>query len=435
MRKNLLLTSLVTATLLFTACGGGGGSGDGGSSSSSSSVSGDAPTFTSVNNYTVVKGQRKSITLTTGEFIPLDGSILEFAITEKSQVPSAGIDDKTGVIKFTAPDSDDAFSLTVTATRVSNGAVSDPMTITFTPTDPGSVETLKPVKTGAGADAASSGRERTFTKNDTTEYNVVGPTGLIWVDHNEDSAYTEETKESYLDAKDHCEGRGYRLPNKDEFLNIIDYSMPPYKYDGENQVEINPPMLPQNTNLNGFVNYFNNIWVQEERGEYIYASENGGAYYTTDATFENAGWRVRCVKGDEENRYHLIHSDILGYTYDEKTKLEWSPASDTAMSTADAITYCENHESTHTIGGQPAYHTGFRLPSINELRSIIEGGTISDYITKGYREFSSSTPYVDENGSTQSGQYWKLTLREDGKTAMGAPTPANYRVICVRDMD
>jgi len=428
MKKSMFLTSLVAASVLFTACGGGGD--DGGGGGGDETPTGTKPVFTSPDSYKVVAGQKKAVTLTVGENVIDPNDVFEFVITDKSQAPDTRIDSKWGVIKYTAPAGDSPVSITVTAKRLEGGAVSDPMTITFTPVDPATItEAKKPVKTGAAADSNSSGIERTFLRDGTTLLNVKGPTGLIWADH--DDTLNDKRAVSYLDADDYCNGLGtmgggWRMPNKDELLNLIDYSKPPYKADGD--TVINPAMITQNTNKNGFENSLVNVWATQEFGKYIYIGENAASMNYTSA--DNV-IPVRCVKGPEASREHLIHSDIYNYTYDETTKLEWSPASSNTMSTAEAITYCSDLESPH----DGVAHTDFRLPSINELRSIVENGTMSDYITNGNRLIISSTPFVDENSSIDAGVFWRIVLREDGTPIIGATAENAHQISCVRDMD
>ncbi len=432
MKKSMFLTSLVAASVLFTACGGGGDDGGGGGGGGDETPTGTKPVFTSPDAYKVVAGEKKAVTLTVGEFVPLDGSVLKFAITDKTQASQTRINENSGVVKYTAPNGDSNVTITVTATRVEGGAVSDPMVITFTPVDVATIGlAIKPVKTGAAMDNNTSGLDRIFIKNDTTVLNVKGPTGLIWADN--DDTLNDQRAVSFIDAGDHCTGLGdgWRVPNKDEVLNLIDYSKPPYKADGA--TVINPAMITmitEDNNSNGFETSLANVWVTQEFGKYIYIGENSASMNFTTA--DNVV-PVRCVKGEEVSREHLIHSDIYEYTYDETTKLEWSPATSDAKSAEDAITYCGSLNSPHTIGGAPVPHIDFRLPSINELRTIVENGTISDYITQGNRLIISSTPYVDENG-TDAG-FWRLVLREDGTLAIGATEDSTHRISCVRDMD
>ncbi len=411
-RKSVVLSSLVAATLLFSACGGG----DDNETPTAGVTTGTKPEFVSPNTYNVVAGERKAITLTVGEnIINTEGSKFKFEIVDKSEAPSTLIDESTGVIKYTAP-SEGSAKITVKATRILEGdAVSDNFVITFNTMLPSAVTVVKPYKTGADEDAGTGNIDRVFTRNSSINYNVQDPSGLQWADSAGEKAKLAQL--TYDAANDYCEEEltgEWRVPNKDELMNLIDYSK--------------PGRAPMVNDL--FEVSLVNTWATPEFGKNIYVGENNGMIFYSN----NSVLSVRCVLGDEADRKHLIHSDLLGYTYDENTKLEWSPASSDPMIATEGATYCSDLASSHD---DP--HTGFRLPSINEFRSVVENGTVSDFITKGNRQLISSTPYVDENGTKLANNTWRLVLREDGTVAIGAGGAGEggdpSRISCVKDMD
>ena len=450
MKKSILLSSVATAVLLFTGCGGGDSGGGGGDT-----TTGEKPVFASPTAYDVVAGERKSVTLTVGENIINPNTVFEFSFVNASQVLQPTIDEDNGVIKFRAPSGTEDFNITVSAKRLlsddgtplANGAVSDPMTIVFTPVDiPALAAAEKPYK--ARFDENTSNVDRNFTKTDVRDYNVEGKMGLIWADIGDN---TSSDAKSYSAAEAYCDDLSvnhnfgiteqWRIPNKDELLNLIDYSEPPYKFNGDTNTLVNPSMIPENISDNGFaVRNLTNVWAAKEFDKYFYVSENSGVFIdTTDAN----AVPVRCVSGVEKSRKRLMRTDTLGYTYDERTKFEWSPTTPATntMTTPDAIEYCKNHESPHSDGE----HTGFRLPSINELRSIVENGTASDYIVVGNRTLLSSTPVIDENSTIASNTdentgatneiYWRIVLRENGTYVMGGTGgDLTHRITCVKDM-
>jgi hypothetical protein len=416
--KSIILSSLVATAVLFSGCS------DDDKTPTVVVPTGTVPEFVSPSTYNVVAGQRKAVTLTVGEnIINTVGSKFKFEFVDKTEAPSTLIDANTGVIKYRAPTDGSAKSITVKATRILEGdTVSAPFTITFSAISQASVATVKPYKTGAEEDAGTGNIERNFTRNVST-LNIEDPSGLQWADDSGDRA--KQARLTYLGANDYCENvlaEGWRVPNKDELMNLIDYSK-----NGRSS------MISEQ-----FIIDLVNTWATPEYGKDIYVGQNNGmlVYGADDSVLS-----VRCVLGDEADREHLIHSDLLGYTYDENTKLEWSPASTDTMTATEGAEYCAGLESRHL----PDAHTGFRLPSINEFRSVVENGTVSDFITRGNRQLISSTPYVDENGTKLDNNTWRLVLREDGTMAIGAGggnnpdgTPGDgdpSRISCVKDMD
>jgi hypothetical protein len=428
-RKSIILSSLVATAVLFSACGG-----DDNKTPAVQSPTGTKPAFVSPNTYNVVAGQRKAVTLTVGEnIINTEGSKFKFELVDKTEAPSTIIYESTGVIEYTAPVDGAAKSIIVKATRILEGdAVSDNFVITFNSILPSDVAIVKPYKTGADEDATTGNIDRNFIRNESIGYNIQDPSGLQWA--NTAGGKAKLAQLTYRDAEDYCENEldgAWRVPNKDELLNLIDYSKP-----GRAPMFNDLVNVPDNLLVDTWVSLTNTWATPELDKKNIFVGENNGMIIFSN----NNVLSVRCVLGNEVDRKHLIHSDLLGYTYDENTKLEWSPASNDTMTATEGTTYCSNLASTHD---NP--HTGFRLPSINEFRSIVENGTVSDFITKGNRQLISSTPYVDENGTKLADNTWRLVLREDGAVAIGAGggnkpdgTPGDGdpgRISCVKDMD
>ncbi len=407
--KSIVLSSLVATAVLFGGC-----SDDDNKTPTVVVPTGEKPVFVSPNTYNVVAGQRKAVTLTVGEnIINTVGNKFKFEIVDNSEAPSTRIDENTGVITYTAP-AEGSAKIIVKATRILEGnSMSDDFVITFSTMSPNGITVVKPYKTGADADAGTENIDRNFTESE--GLNVKGPLDLEWADAGWDRANTDRL--TYDAAYDYCknevEPRGeWRVPNKDELLNLINYS----KYSSEGRPSIVNDLFQLS---------LTNTWATPEFGKNIYVSENSGMLtYADDQILA-----VRCVLGPQANREHLIHSDGRGYTYDENTGLEWSSASSELMTATEGATYCSSLESRHN-----PIHTNFRLPSINEFRSIVENGTVSDFITKGNRQLISSTPYVDENGTIPENNTWRLILREDGTVLIGAGDYAS-NISCVKDMD
>ncbi len=112
---------------------------------------------------------------------------------------------------------------------------------------------------------------------------------------------------------------------------------------------------------------------------------------------------------------------------DTVSKLEWQDdAIGNTMTWTAAIGHCENL----ALGG----HNDWRLPNINELRSIVERSNISPAIVSGFSEttsddhYWSSTTYAYENSR---GYAWRVGFYTGFVSSHGKGT--NHYVRCVRD--
>ncbi len=417
MKKSILLSSILAGTLLFTACGGGGNDGKAGPNP----IVGTKPTFTSPSSYTVVAGQKKSITLTTGENVVSNGnSLYNFKIVDKGDATIAKVNEE-GVLLYTAPAAGTTQIIKVTATK--DNATSDPYEITFTAVDASSVVAVKPLKTGATD--GEFGSDRNFTKNGVI---VVDPRGREWPDgpFNTNAASTGvsfgDTGATYKTASDSCSGQvgNWRLPTIDELYDNIDFS----RVSQSSMIE------------SVFVENLLTSWAQEAYGKRVYMGNNYGSInYPAE---DDIKIQVRCVNAPKNTNTHVVYTNEYGFTYDLSSDLEWSPASTNFLPIAGAegvTTAAEYCETLNTTAVNQLNEKGWRVPNINELRSIIEDGTVSNFITKGAREFASSTPYSDFNATAKPAN-WGIILRENGTVLIGAGyQDSEKKVICVRDLN
>jgi hypothetical protein len=394
-RKSVI--SLVAAAILFTACGGGGGS-----SSSSGGSDTTLPTFTSPSSYNVIAGTRKAIKLTLSKPIIDNRYVYKFNVVEKP----ASIEltnDQRGVITYTVPEVPENLTIKVTVQATNTdgnlvGSPSEPFSITFKPVSL-PTEVIKPLP--VVKDVAA------YHKNG--QYNVVGPR-LIWEDSNKVKPADILT---YQAAVNYCEDRGWRVPALSELLGLIDYS----------KATDNEPRIPDvfTKKMTG------GIWAEKENGRYIQFSESKGTFNYAD---ESQNFAVRCVKGEKESE-HVIYSDPnIDYTYDATTKLEWAPFQEPG-------TECTTFQSEHLdANGNPTPHGDYRVPTINELLSVMSNGDLPYTFSQGKSPFLSSTDYLDENGTKHGVYMIQLDPTANDKyTIAGYGKLDDRKVFCVRDMN
>jgi len=383
MKINTIMVSLVTASVLFTACGGGGGSGGDSGGDSGGEITSKPVIKLKKTEFNVIANQSKSIAIPLDKVIVNtdDGtSLYKYTITDNGGASVRLDSTNFGFLKYTNNNSaTDTVKLQVSR----DGLVSDEVALTFNVVDKSTAQEVKVLKTGQGA--GDAGEDRNFTRNLTTSLNVIDIFNLEWLDNNDAS----EDQITYTAAKYDCENLGFRLATEDELLNLIDYNASSYKTYMTNNI---------------FDKKLLSSWAEDSNGEKILISFTTGM--RTDLVDKA---QYRCVKGDKLDREHLIFTDkLIGDTYDLSTKLQWRavPKNDGAKTFVDAVTYCSALDATHE-----RHHTGWRVPTINELRSIVENnnGVPPSIAGAGY-DLLSSTSVIDDGITYNYGlnlNWWK----------------------------
>jgi len=404
------MVSLVAVTALFTACGGGGGG-------THEEVVDPVENITFISNADTIKvmpGQRKSVKLSVGkDLYDPNGFLYNFKILEKPDDITDARIDNDGILLFIAPNAvGQSFSIKVQATR---GNDIGKTTLNFVTAD--SVTTMKTiVKTGAND--GGSGVDRTFAEDG--KGNVKGVKDLVWADKSI-NVPDDVTGKKYEEAKDYCErtlasidGGNWRLPTIDELLDTVDYS----EEVGKNGSYVYG---------NAFSRPLLTSWAEMKNGKKYYL-HNEMAIILEDNTNK---FMTRCVQGAKETSEHLVYiGEFEGDTFDLSTNLQWTPAE--TMNASAAKDYCANLDHNGK--------TDWRMPSINELRSIVENGSVSSFITKG-TQLISATPYNDGNDS--SSLNWGIYLNADVTTSvlqMYVKKPdtnedVEYPITCVRKIN
>jgi hypothetical protein len=203
-------------------------------------------------------------------------------------------------------------------------------------------------------------------------------TGLMWQQQDDEKTYnwyqaTGTYSETYnSDSQNVCRSLqlgGYidwRLPSKKELQSIIDYSIP------SPGPMINQMFFPNTQKYNYYltstadsdVGYSDYAWAVGFGWGDVYSMDKGN-----DANY------VKCVRGSQTVQ-HLINNGN-GTVTDTSTGLIWQQFdSNENMSWEDSLTYC----NSQSIDG----NTGWRLPNIRELASLIDDSLFNPAVNNSF---------------------------------------------------
>lgn len=238
---------------------------------------------------------------------------------------------------------------------------------------------------------------------------MTDPLNLKWALNGAGATDALNTK-TLAEAKTFCTDAGMRLPSRNEALNLYNY--------GDFAIE---------SDLNG---YPSSIWSVDG---YEVSFTSGGTLKKN----EGEKLAVRCVQGDPTEVTHNVE-DKGDYVVDHTTGLEWSkfktaktvnyslnrfPIDESNSSKPSAAEFCTSLD----IGGK----TDWKLPSINDLRSIVclKGNKL---MVPSALNPAEDVTWVWSATEDQSGNnHYILKVNEGGRVSV-EPKTGKYFVTCVR---
>ncbi len=289
-------------------------------------------------------------------------------------------------LEFTAPayvDGDtNSYIVSVTAT---DGTNSSSKNFTFTVTKEVVVDNYD-----ANASYVAITGDKTFTNDGG---NLRGPSGLLWKNEG-----TEVM--TYTEAQAHC-SNSWRVPKKNELLNLLNYD----KGSAANDASLIDDDFNEVINAN-----LSEAWVL---GGYTVNYFAG----TASQGISNDEHSVLCVSGTSADvAPNLSNSDPV---QDSRTNLEWKIVGPQSGKTvADATTECASFG---------------RLPTINELRSVIGSNNKIEYIVAPDFNLSlwSSTEF--KNDASAITKYYRVNFGSGTNLITADDDNQTHRVTCVRD--
>lgn len=364
--KTMIFGLLAVYVLTIVGCGSGGGSSSsssssggtssssssGGTSSSSSSGGVDvtAPVIASDANVTVFEHTPLNYTV-----VATDESTITYSIFNPSQGSLFSIDQTTGVLSFTAPTFDvanDQFGVTVRVEDLSGNFVDQDITVTVV--DAGAVTNraimpLIPIS---------------FTQRNKANNTVTNTlTGFVWEDQeaNEDNVTFEAAKAYCINLKttNFAGINNWRLPSRADLFKIARYTPDPehssYVADGFFHKQGAPYWTREE------INGTNKAWTVTFGGV---GDLKVAKDFENDENNVTAAY-VRCVSGF--HRPPIFSGfDTDPTRADVDTGLTWH--------THRFENNGDYQDGNFTVAEATCvrYGDGYRLPNINELRSIIE---------------------------------------------------------------
>jgi len=411
MRK--IAISLIATSVLFTACGGGGG---GGKDDTPAPIVTEKPAdnfgsfkISTPTTYDVVSGKITNISILTGDdYINTNNgqSFYTYKVVDQGSATSAKFDATNyGNLRYINSGANDVVKISITDTR--NGKTIE-QDLTFNAIDlataEDSAEPIHVLKTGQSS--GDAGEDRNFVRTSQTNTGDVEDkvNNLVWSDTYGKYGYLALGDMTFTEAKKECEKSGGRLPTVDELFTTLTYA------DGRYQGSTFDTNMLDDA-------------FKARTAAYFWADNGKIINYTTGQLTAGEKARFRCiVSGKISVDKHIMYTENDIITHDLSTGLQWT-TSKTGLNFTEAEDYCNNLPTD-------IYGSGWKVPTINQLRSITEKGLIAAAILDGNPSLLSSTEV-----KAQGLPYHLFLLPTEGRTNYKVETAGEadvHAVTCVR---
>lgn len=402
MMKTILALSVAASLALFTTgCGGGS------SNNNTQQVQEDTtpPAFTnSTTTFHVLEENNSTIALEATD----TSTPVTFSIPATPHFALSGAQ-----LTFSAPayeeNATNEYNVTVTATDAKNNSATKDFSFIVDPKKASNVI----VSTG--------------DKNLTVEGNkIIGPAGLEWLNDDADIM-------TYDDAVQYCQsadnGSGYRVARRDEILNLMNYDDPRTTATGKRALE------------DEFANTKSVSWAAKVDDTFFSVNLNSGAdgvVSDINVTNGTATYSVLCVKGRSADPHTFrVDDNNASVVIDEATQMAWTKVASDNDAERRAIdpTQADPAAGVNPQSAADYCPTGYRLPNIVELRSLVNYATnsvnsdiVPPVANKTVIVWSDTEDKTDASGETK---YFHINATEKGVISTD-PVGTPYFITCVK---
>ena len=425
--KNRLCVAMLLVLASLSGCGGSGSEvAPVAASDESYSIGGSVSGLSGVNTLVLQNNGAGDITLGNGIF-SFDGKVADgdaYVVSVSSQ--PAGGDQYCSVIDGSGRvSSGDVSSISVQC-------ISGHYNIVETMQDGcyDSVSGLAAVCSGTGYDADYSGNSSSYTVSTDGKVVYDNVTGLAWTqtaDLTANGTIDIDDKLTLPNAATYCSGLSYgghswRLPSIKELYSLIDFrGTDPSGYLGSD-TSVLTPFIDDSVFGVGFgdTSAGERIIDGQAASSTLYVSPNGtimsadtmfgvnfidgrikGYPYNTPVSNPKTFY-VYCVSGNPDYGSNDFTDNGDATITDNATGLRWQQDDYHSTDFEDAVAYCE----AATTAGV----TGWRLPNVKELQSIVDYNRAPDYSSSAAIDaVFNVTSFSNEEGVTDWGYYWAST--------------------------
>jgi len=333
MVKNILTLSMVASLALFSVGCGGGGSDSTTDTTNDQQVQQDttAPEILTATPIDAPEETNTTVNLTANE------SNVTFSI-----VPADHFSLADTVLTFEAPAYDanggNEYNVTVKATDAANNVGEK-------------VLTFNVVERTASITPVAVGDKQLTVDGDT----IIGPAGLKWLNDNAPIM-------TYDEAVQYCESKNYRIARRDEILNLMNY-----KNTTGRALE------------DEFISTASYSWAKQVDGTYFAVHLVTGT--DTDVADPTTQYSVLCTQGASAPAHTFtVSEDDSSVIIDNDTLLRWTQVSADqenrrALDPQAADKPADVDPNPQAAADYCAALGGFRLPTINELRALVDYDT------------------------------------------------------------
>jgi len=267
-----------------------------------------------------------------------------------------------------------------------------------------------------------------YTRDNTSDIVLDKVTTLQWQD-NEVVTLNADDAISYCNTLTLGGYDDWRLPAVKELQSLVDLSKAKNIADYATSTDYLYDTIFKSVSGGAY-------WSSESIVNYMYTYHWSVDFYAdsgkTNGSDDSRMLDVRCVRGSTQTISSFSRNDALETVEDNATRLMWQDNSDTTgANTSDnwknweyAVNYCSNL----SLGG----FDDWRLPSINELLSLVDYSRRTPAISVIFENLSGTIYWSSTSAKNQPSDAWRVNFKS-GTSYYANLKTFSHDVRCVRD--